>query len=129
MYFAHGEALTANSFIRKEAGESIFKNDLDITRKNKVKMDLQDHFKVISTTTDQAIAEKHVEQVLAMCQNDEVPTLFYLGIDPLGSGVYDKPTTIKHYLSYLKIKTKYSQTIRHISIDKRGLITKMTLEN
>jgi hypothetical protein len=104
---------------RKEAEEKAH-------QQNGQKQELQDSFAMIVNATNTAEADKTIKLVLNYFSSSDIPVLII--INKSGDIIdYDKPTTIKHYLEYLKDTKKNMNSIYQITKDDAGKIKELTL--
>ncbi|HWA33607.1 MAG TPA: hypothetical protein VG737_05735 [Cyclobacteriaceae bacterium] len=90
------------------------------------KAKLGKYFDGIANAASTASANSSINEALAMFASPETPVLIIIS----GSGDqkdYDRPTTIKDYLNYLKDQKKNINKIENLQIDASGKITEVEL--
>ena len=87
---------------------------------------LNQHFAALTGETDYEKANTIIENTLGMFANDEVPVLVIIA-EENGQKDYDKPTTIKKYLNYLKDKKAYKAEMENVVYNDAGQITELEL--
>ncbi len=95
-------------------------------RANTPKAKLGQYFSAIANSTSVASANSTISEALSMFASPETPVLIIIS----GAGDqkdYDRPTTIKAYLNYLKDQKKNINKIENLQIDGSGKITEVEL--
>jgi hypothetical protein len=87
---------------------------------------LSQYFEAISTSTNVASANNSINEALTMFASPEAPVLIVIS-EYDGKKDYDKPTTIKNYLNYLKDQKKNINAIAELKVDGSGKITEVEL--
>lgn len=87
---------------------------------------LDQYFNAISGSGNAASANSSINEALALFASPETPVLIIIS----GAGDskdYDRPTTIRDYLNYLKDQKKNANKISDIKFDGSGKITELEL--
>ena len=87
---------------------------------------LGQYFDAIASSGNVASANSSISEALALFASPETPVLIIIS----GSGAqkdYDRPTTIKAYLNYLKDQKKNINRIESLQIDPSGKVTEVEL--
>lgn len=90
------------------------------------KFRLNEYFEAIANSTNVASANASINEALSMFASTETPVLIYIS-EEAGKKDYDKPTTIKAYLNYLKDQKKNINNIENVKLDGSGKITEVEL--
>lgn len=87
---------------------------------------LEQYFSAISSSANTTAANNSINEALALFASPETPVLIIIS----GSGNqkdYDRPTTIREYLNYLKDQKKNANKIEKLDFDGAGKITTVEL--
>lgn len=87
---------------------------------------IEDYFDAIASANTVALANSRISDALKFFASPDVPVLIIVFM----SGDirdYDKPTTIKRYLEYLKDQGKNPNKVQNIQYDANGKITELEL--
>lgn len=87
---------------------------------------LSQYFEAISTSANVASANNSINEALTMFASPETPVLIVIS-EYNGKKDYDKPTTIRNYLNYVKDQKKNINTISELKVDSSGKITEVEL--
>ena len=88
--------------------------------------DLDDYFMEIARASSTSAADKSINQALGLFASDETPVLIIISRE--GDIVdYDRPTTIRKYLEYIKDRKVVSNAIENVVYDSNGKITELEL--
>lgn len=80
----------------------------------------------ISSAGNEAIANLKIEELIGMFSSDRTPVLIV--ISQSGSSVdYDRPTTIRKYLNYIKDTGNNTNRVRNVVLDANGRIKELEL--
>ncbi len=90
------------------------------------KLTLNDYFARIIAAPNAAEANNYIADALKLFASPETPVLIAIGVFG-GEKDYDKPTTIKKYLEYIKDQKKNLNTIDNIMYDGNGKIKELEL--
>lgn len=87
---------------------------------------LAEYFDLIAKTTDLTTSNKYITEALGLFANENVPVLIIIAKS--GDVVdYDRPTTIRKYLEYIKDQKISSNSIENVVYDASGKITELEL--
>ena len=84
------------------------------------------YFNAISTASSTAAANSSINEALALFSSPDTPVLIIIS-ESGGQKDYDRPTTIKDYLNYLKDQKKNINPINDVKFDAAGKITELEL--
>jgi hypothetical protein len=84
------------------------------------------YFNSISTSTNTTSANASINEALTLFASPETPVFIVIS-DSGGIKDYDKPTTIKDYLNYLKDQKKNINAVSSLKTDGNGKITELEL--
>ena len=87
---------------------------------------LSQYFNAIASSGNATSANTSINEALAMFASPETPVLIVIS-ESGGMKDYDKPTTIKNYLNYLKDQKKNINAISSLKADNDGKITELEL--
>ena len=87
---------------------------------------LEEYFDAISNSNNAASANSSINEALAMFASADIPVLIVIH-ESAGQKDYDRPTTIKNYLNYLKDQKKKADKIGNLQFDNSGKITEVEL--
>ncbi|NOT76214.1 MAG: nucleoid-structuring protein H-NS [Cyclobacteriaceae bacterium] len=90
------------------------------------KSKLNQYFDSISGASSVASANSSINEALAMFSSPDTPVLIIIS-ESNGQKDYDKPTTIKGYLNYLKDQRKNINRIESLQFDSAGKIKEVEL--
>jgi hypothetical protein len=90
------------------------------------KSKLEQYFSSISGSSNEASANSSINEALTMFTSPETPVLIVIH-EAGGQKDYDRPTTIRNYLHYLKDQKKQADKIGNLQIDSSGKITEVEL--
>jgi hypothetical protein len=87
---------------------------------------LENNFNSISQSSNVDMANRTINETLAMFSNQETPVLIVIH-EENGIKDYDEPTTINKYLNYLKDTKKNLNFISDIRLDASGKVSELEL--
>lgn len=87
---------------------------------------LEQYFGAIASSPSAASANRSITEALMLFASDETPVLIVIS-ESGGIKDYDRPTTIKQYLEYLKDTKKNMNRINDLQFDSSGKITEVEL--
>jgi hypothetical protein len=90
----------------------------------KQKLDL--FFNAIANSGSAAAANNSINEALSLFASPETPVLIVIS-EEAGQKDYDRPTTIRDYLNYLKDQKKNANKISNLQFDSDGKITEVEL--
>ena len=88
---------------------------------------LVQYFAAIANSGSMASANSSIEEALALFASPQTPVLIVIS-ESGGQKDYDRPTTIKDYLNYLKDQKKNINKISNLQFDSSGKITEVELK-
>lgn len=87
---------------------------------------LEGMLKSVAASPDFATANDRIGQTLQLFATPDVPVLVIIS-QAGGFNDYDRPTTIRKYLDYLKDQKTFNNRIEHVKYDSNGKITELEL--
>lgn len=87
---------------------------------------LATYFSAIANSTSVTSANQTINEALALFSSPEAPVLIVIS-ESNGQKDYDRPTTIREYLNYLKDQRKNVNRISDVQVDDAGRITELEL--
>jgi hypothetical protein len=91
------------------------------------KTKLNQYFSSISNSGSTASANSSINEALTLFASPETPVLIVIS-EYDGKKDYDRPTTIRDYLNYLKDQKKNNNIISDLKMDSSGKITELELK-
>jgi hypothetical protein len=110
---AEEERLMREEETRKKAEASKYSN-------------VEDLFRAIAASPNADKANQLINQTLQMFATPDVPVLIIIS-QAGGFNDYDRPTTIRKYLDYLKDQKVYGNRVEQVKYDNNGKITELEL--
>lgn len=105
--------------------------DRDMANETKTEMKaedkLTDYFSAIANAPTTTSANRSINEALTMFASPDTPVLIVIS-ESGGMKDYDRPTTIREYLNYLKDQKKNINAISSIQTDGSGKITELELK-
>lgn len=95
-------------------------------RQKPAKLSLNDYFTRIISASSANEANNYINDALKLFASPDTPVLIAIGVFG-GEKDYDKPTTIRKYLEYLKDQKKNLNNIDNIVYDSNGKIKELEL--
>ena len=111
---------------RREAEEEAARRAAAEANKKDPQAKLEEYFTSISNSSNEASANSTINEALSMFASADTPVLIVIH-ESGGQKDYDRPTTIKNYLNYLKDQKKKADKIGNLQIDNSGKITEVEL--
>ena len=111
---------------RREAEEEAAKRAAAEANKKDPQAKLEEYFNSISNSSNEASANSSINEALSLFASSDTPVLIVIH-ESGGQKDYDKPTTIKNYLYYLKDQKKQADKIGNLQFDNSGKITEVEL--
>ncbi len=114
---------------RRESEENAKREEesaMKVMKANAPKVKLSEYFDAIANSSDVASAGSTINEALSMFASPETPVLIIISNEN-GKKDYDRPTTIKAYLNYLKDQKKNINDIDALKVDDSGKITEVEL--
>jgi hypothetical protein len=87
---------------------------------------LNQYFSAIASSGNANAANSSINEALTLFASPETPVLIVISEEG-GQKDYDRPTTIREYLNYLKDQKKNMNSISNLQIDNSGKITEVEL--
>lgn len=85
------------------------------------------HFERIANAPTIEAANTHIQEALTLFASAQVPVLIVISTSPSGSKDYDRPTTIRKYLDYIKDQRRYERQAEQLKLDEQGKIKELEL--
>ncbi|MCU0389680.1 MAG: hypothetical protein MUE81_01045 [Thermoflexibacter sp.] len=111
---------------KRKAEEEERRRKEEEERQKPAKLSLNDYFSRIIASNNANEANNYITEALKLFASPETPVLIAIGVFG-GEKDYDKPTTIKKYLEYLKDQKKNLNNIENIAYDNNGKIKELEL--
>ena len=115
---------------RKRLAEEAARRDAEARQKdmlaNEPKAKLNQYFQSIAGSGNAASANSSINEALALFASPDTPVLIVISEEGSQKD-YDRPTTIRQYLNYLKDTKNNSNTISDLQFDNSGKITEVEL--
>jgi hypothetical protein len=87
---------------------------------------LEQYFNAIGSANNVASANSSINEALSLFASPDTPVLIVIS-ESAGQKDYDRPTTIKDYLNYLKDQKKKADKLGTLQFDNAGKITEVEL--
>lgn len=115
------------ALMAKERAEKLAREREEALRQEGAeKKGLDDYFDLIAGSSNLATSNRYIGEALDLFASEEVPVLVI--ISKSGNIVdYDRPTTIRKYLEYLKDQKVVRNKIENVVYDANGKITELEL--
>jgi len=113
----------AEEAARREADA---KREAEQARTREPRAKLNDYFNMISSSSSMTAANSSINEALSLFASADTPVLIVIS-ESGGQKDYDRPTTIKAYLNYLKDQKKNMNQISDMKFDNTGKITELEL--
>jgi hypothetical protein len=98
----------------------------ELRREGDEQKGLGDYFKLIASSTNLATSNRYINEALMLFASEDTPVLII--VSRSGDIVdYDRPTTIRRYLEYLKDQKVSNNKIENVVYDANGKITELEL--
>jgi hypothetical protein len=88
---------------------------------------LGQYFDAIANANNVTAANTSIDEALNMFSSSQAPVLIVISEEG-GQKDYDRPTSIRAYLNYLKDQKKNINQIGHLKMDESGKITEVELK-
>jgi hypothetical protein len=115
---------------RKREEEEAAKRDAEARQRemmaNAPKARLNQYFQSIASSSNVASANSSINEALTLFASPDTPVLIVISEEG-GKKDYDRPTTIKEYLNYLKDTNNNANSISDLQLDSSGKITEVEL--
>ncbi|MEZ4775656.1 MAG: hypothetical protein R3D00_20920 [Bacteroidia bacterium] len=87
---------------------------------------LNGYFNDVANASSLNIANMKIDQAMELFSSDDVPVLVII-VQENGQNDYDRPTTIRKYLNYLKDQKKNPNEVENVVFDAQGKIKELHL--
>ncbi len=115
------------AFAAKERAEKLARErEEQLRREGEDQKGLDDYFGLIAGSTNLGTANRYISEALGLFASDNTPVLIIISKSG-GIVDYDRPTTIKKYLEYLKDQKVVRNKIENVVYDSNGKITELEL--
>lgn len=115
---------------RKKEAEEQARRDAEARQQqsqaNAPKAKLTQYFQSIASSSNAASANSSINEALSLFTSPDTPVLIVIS-EENGQKDYDRPTTIRQYLNYLKDTKNNSNAISNLQFDNSGKITEVEL--
>jgi hypothetical protein len=115
---------------RKKEAEEAAKRDAEARQQemmaNAPKAKLNQYFQSIANSSNVASANANINEALSLFASPDTPVLIVIS-EQGGQKDYDRPTTIRQYLNYLKDTKNNANSISNLQMDSSGKITEVEL--
>ncbi|WP_276373449.1 nucleoid-structuring protein H-NS [Chryseolinea sp. H1M3-3] len=111
---------------QREADEEAARRAAEDAKKKNPQSQLEQYFGAISNSSNEASANSSINEALSMFASPDTPVLIVIH-EAGGQKDYDRPTTIRNYLHYLKDQKKQADKIGNLQFDNAGKITEVEL--
>jgi adenylate kinase family enzyme len=111
----------AEELAKREAEARLREKEIEAPRAR-----LTNYFAAIATSSSVTSANNTITEALSMFASPDTPVLIVIS-EENGQKDYDRPTTIRDYLNYLKDQKKNINSISAIKVDGSGKITELEL--
>ena len=102
------------------------KRQAELARSSEPRAKLKEYFDMISSSSSMTAANSSINEALLLFASADTPVLIVIS-ESGGQKDYDRPTTIKAYLNYLKDQKKNINKISDMKFDNAGKITELEL--
>ena len=124
------EAVQAEEERKRKEAEEAAAREAEARQKemmaNAPKAKLNQYFQSIANSNNVASANSSINEALSLFSSPDTPVLIVIS-EENGQKDYDRPTTIKEYLNYLKDTRNNSNSISDLQFDSSGKITEVEL--
>ena len=114
----------------RRMAEEILESERLAAQKEKAKKSLQNlmaFFERIASAPNADEANRHIQEALSLFSSAQVPVLIVISTSSNGAKDYDRPTTIRKYLDYIKDQRKYERQAEPLKLDDQGKIKELEL--
>ena len=109
---------------KRDAELKLSESENELERSPKAK--LSQYFDAIASSSNVTSANISINEALTLFASPETPVLIVIS-ESGGRKDYDRPTTIKDYLNYLKDQKKNINAVSDLKIESSGKITEVEL--
>ena len=111
----------------KRLEEQKRREEMEAQRQEEQKFNkIEDYFDAIASSKSMEMANTRINEALKFFASPDVPVLIIVYMDGAIKD-YDKPTTIRKYLEYIKDQGKNINKIHNVQFDANGKITELEL--
>ncbi len=116
-----------DTFLAKEKAEKLARErEEKLRREGSEQKGLDDYFSLIANSTNLATSNRYVNEAIKLFASEDTPVLII--VSKSGNVVdYDRPTTIRRYLEYIKDQKVSRNKIENVVYDANGKITELEL--
>jgi len=116
-----------DTFLAKEKAEKLARErEEKLRREGSEQKGLDDYFSLIANSTNLATSNRYVNEAIKLFASEDTPVLII--VSKSGNIVdYDRPTTIRRYLEYIKDQKVSRNKIENVVYDANGKITELEL--
>ncbi|MDH4296090.1 MAG: nucleoid-structuring protein H-NS [Cyclobacteriaceae bacterium] len=111
--------------LRKREAEERARREAE-AKKSEPYSKLEQYFSAIGNASSVSAANSSISEALTLFTSPETPVLIVIS-ESGGQKDYDRPTTIRDYLNYLKDQKKRADKIGNLQFDSSGKITEVEL--
>ena len=115
------------AFLAKEKAEKLAREREEaLRREGSEQKGLGEYFNLIANSTNLATSNRYINETMNLFASEDTPVLII--VSKSGNVVdYDRPTTIRRYLEYLKDQKASRNKIENVVYDANGKITELEL--
>lgn len=116
-----------DTFLAKEKAEKLARErEEKLRREGSEQKGLDDYFSLIANSTNLATSNRYVNEAIKLFASEDTPVLII--VSKSGNVIdYDRPTTIRRYLEYIKDQKVSRNKIENVVYDANGKITELEL--
>ncbi len=116
-----------DTFLAKEKAEKLARErEEKLRREGSEQKGLDDYFSLIANSANLATSNRYVNEAIKLFASEDTPVLII--VSKSGNIVdYDRPTTIRRYLEYIKDQKVSRNKIENVVYDANGKITELEL--
>ena len=117
---------TQPEVVQPKPSEAEEQAKLDAMKESTYKGRLDQYFDAIASADNVTSANTSIDEALFLFSSPQAPVMIVISEEG-GQKDYDRPTTIRAYLNYLKDQKKNINRIEHVKLDNSGKITEVEL--
>ncbi|MBI1769600.1 MAG: nucleoid-structuring protein H-NS [Bacteroidetes bacterium] len=117
---------TPPEVVQPKPSEADEQAKLDAMKESTYKGRLSQYFDAIANASDAVSANTNIDEALFLFSSPQAPVLIVISEEGSQKD-YDRPTTIRSYLNYLKDQKKNINRIENLKMDDSGKITEVEL--
>ena len=111
--------------LRKERDDKL-RAESELQKFASLKNSVLSSFKSVANASTFMVANNRIASALKLFASEDIPVLIIISQEN-GMKDYDRPTTIKKYLEYLKDVKKFNNGIENLVLDNNGKVTEIEL--